>query len=40
MTIIERITPEARRDRAPLIIEEVTDPTEIARIQAVHAHTA
>src|SRR5688500_12749124 len=37
MTIIERTTPEARRDKPPLIIEEVTDPAEIARIQAAHA---
>jgi hypothetical protein len=37
MTIIERTTPEERRSRPPIVIEEVTDPKEIARIQAVHA---
>ena len=33
MTIIERTTPEERRSRPPIIIEEVTDPKEIARHQ-------
>jgi hypothetical protein len=37
MSIIERAPPGARSDRPPLIIEEVTDPAERARIQAVHA---
>jgi hypothetical protein len=33
MTIIERTTPEERRSRPPIIIEEVTDPEEIERHQ-------
>lgn len=36
MTIIDRSTPEERKRRPPIVIEEVTDPEQIARIQAQH----
>lgn len=36
MTIFDRSTPEARAKRPPLVVEEVTDPAEIARIRTHH----
>jgi hypothetical protein len=36
MPIIDRSTPEERRKRPPIVIEEVIDPEHIARVLAQH----
>jgi hypothetical protein len=36
MTLIDRSTPEERRNRPRVVVEEVTDPEHVRRVHAMH----